>query len=146
MKKTVTLRDFLIADNPKLKDKEPVYYKRFRATLRIAGKNLDFEEISQRLKLKAAHTRRKAGKQKMDIWLYDAPVARTRPLDEHIMAIWKVACPHMAYLRQLKKRFKIDLLCGYQSNSCTAGFEVDQRCLGFFTELGIPFGVSVIII
>jgi hypothetical protein len=145
MKKPVTLRDFLIADNPRLKGKQPVYYTRFRATLRIIGKNLDFEEISRELGLKATHTRRKAGRQKKDIWLYDAPVAKTQPLDKHIMAIWKKARPHMAYLRRLKKQFQVDLFCGYGSNSCTGGFSIDQRCLGFFTELDIPFGVSVII-
>jgi hypothetical protein len=145
MKKLVTLRDFLIVDNPKLKGKEPDYYARFRATLRIAGEGLDFEEISRTLGLKATRTHRKGGKRKVDMWLYNAPVDRTRPLDEHIMAIWEAARPQMAYLRQLKKRFKVDLFCGYQSNSCTGGFNVDHRCLGLFAELDIPFGVSVII-
>jgi hypothetical protein len=146
MKKPVTLRDFLIADNPKLKGKEPDYYARFRAGLRIAGEGLDFEEISRTLGLKATHTHRKGGKRKVDMWLYYAPVDRTRPLDEHIMAIWEAVRPQMTYLRQLKKRFKVDLCCGYQSNSCTGGFNVDHRCLGLFAELDIPFGVSVIIV
>jgi hypothetical protein len=146
VKKPVTLRDFLIPDNPKLKGKEPDYYAHFQATLRIAGEGLDFENISRTLGLKATHTHRKGGKRKVDMWLYVAPVHRTRPLDEHIMAIWKAVRLQMAYLRRLKKRSKVDLFCGYQSNSCSGGFEVDHRCLGLFAELDIPFGVSVIIV
>jgi hypothetical protein len=153
MKKPVTLRDFLTIDNPKLKGKEPDYYAHFRATLRIVGDGLDFDEISQTLGLTPTTTRRKGAAPgshtlpgKPDLWLYRAPVARERPLDEHIMALWDAVRPQMAYLRRLKKRFKVDLCCGYQSNSCTGGFNVDHRCLGLFAELDIPFGVSVIIV
>jgi len=153
MKKPVTLRDFLIVDNPKLKGKEPDYYARFSATLRIAGDGLDFDDISRTLGLTPTATRRKetaSGShkppRKHDLWLYKAPVAKERPLDEHIMAIWDAVRPQMAYLRRLKNKFKVDLFCGYQSNSCTGGFNVDHRCLGLFAKLDIPFGVSVIIV
>ena len=146
VKKPVTLRDFLIVDNPRLKGEEPDYYVRFRATLRITGEGLDFAEISRTLGLKATHTHRKGGKRKVDMWLYHAPVDRTHPLDEHIMAIWEAVRPRMAYLCGLKKRFKVEVYCGFQTNSCTGGFDVDQRCLGLFAELDIPFGVSVIIV
>jgi hypothetical protein len=153
MKKLVTLRDFLIVDNPKLKGKEPDYYAYFRATLRIAGDGLDFGEISRTLGLTPTETRRMGTSpdshkqsRKHDLWLYTAPVARECPLDKHIMALWDAVRPQLAYLARLKKRFKVDVFCGYRSNSCTGGFNVDQRCLGLFTELDIPFGVSVIIV
>ena len=153
MKKPVTLRDFLIVDNPKLKGKEPDYYAHFRATLRIAGKGLDFDEISRTLGLTPTATRRKGTapgsrkpSRKHDLWLYTAPVPRDRPLDEHIMTIWRAVKPRMAYLRRLKKKYNVDMFCGFQTNSCTGGFVVDQRCLGFFSKLDIPFGVSVIIV
>ena len=68
----------------------------------------------------------------------------TRPLEEHIMALWKAIRRHMPYLRILKRQHKVDVFCGYRSNSHTAGFEVDHRCLGLFTALRVPFGVSVI--
>jgi hypothetical protein len=153
MKKPVTLRDFLIVDNPKLKGKEADYYALFKASLRIAGDGLDFDEISRKLGLTPT-TKRRKGKapgshkppRKQDLWLYTAPVARERPLDEHIMALWDAVRPHMPYLRKLKQKFQIDIFCGYRSNSCTGGFKVDHRCLGLFAELDIPFGVSVIIV
>ena len=53
--------------------------------------------------------------------------------------------PHVAYLKQLKERLTVDVFCGYRSNCGTAGFEVDYQSLVLFTELEIPFGVSVII-
>jgi hypothetical protein len=144
-KRPVTLRDFLTS-SPKLRRKEPEYYTCFSARLRIVGKNLDFDKITQTLGIKPSHSHKKGGKWKVDMWSYKAPVERTRPLDEHIMAIWEAVKPRMAYLRRLKKKYKVDMLCGFQTNSCTGGFEVNQRCLGFFSKLDIPFGVSVIIV
>jgi hypothetical protein len=79
------------------------------------------------------------------MWSYQPPVDRARPLHEHIMALWDAIRPHIPYLRSLKSKFHVDIFCGYRSNSCTAGFDVDHRCLGLFTELEVPFGVSVII-
>ena len=132
---------------------EPVYFSNFKASLRITGDGLDFDEISQTLGLTPTTTRRKGvtpGSHKPprehDLWLYTAPVARDRPLDEHIMALWDAVRPHMSYLHELKQKYQIDIFCGYRSNSCTGGFNVDHRCLGLFAELDIPFGVSVIIV
>ncbi len=53
--------------------------------------------------------------------------------------------PHVAYLKELKRRLTVDVFCGYRSNCVTAGFEVDHRALVIFTELEVPFGVSVVI-
>ena len=128
---------------------EPVFF-RFRASLRIAGEGLDFEEISRTLGLTPTHQHRKGephgqGLRRQDIWIYDAPIDRERPLHEHIMALWDAVCPQIPYLRELKQKFHVDVFCGYRSNNSTAGFEVDHRCLGLFAELEVPFGVSVII-
>ena len=144
-KRPVTLRDFL-TDSPKLRQKEPAYYARFKATLRITGENLNLDRITEGLGVKPSHTHRKGNGRKVDMWAYTAPVERSSPLDEHIMALWEAVGPRMPYLRRLKKRYKVDVFCGFQRNSCTGGFEVNQRCLGFFSKLDIPFGVSVIIV
>jgi hypothetical protein len=130
---------------------EPVF-RRFRASLRISGDGLDFDEITRTLGLTPTHTHRKGEQRKPhsktwpnDAWKYEPQIDRERPLDEHIMAIWNAVRPQIPYLRNLKRNFKVDIFCGYRSNSSTAGFNVDHRCLGLFTELEIPFGVSVII-
>ncbi len=61
------------------------------------------------------------------------------------MALWQAIRPHVQYLRGLKRRFHMDVFCGCRSNSGATGFEVDHRCLGLFTELEVPFGVSAIV-
>ena len=128
---------------------EPVFF-RFRVWLRIFGDGLDFDEISRTLGLTPTHQHRKGephgrGVRKQDMWIYQPAVERERPLDEHIMALWQAIRPQIPYLRELKRKFRVDVFCGYRSNSDTAGFEVDHRCLGLFSELEVPFGVSVII-
>lgn len=62
------------------------------------------------------------------------------------MALWNAVRPQIAYLRDLKKQYQVDIFCGYRSNSGTAGFEVEYHCLGLFEELEIPLGISVIIV
>jgi hypothetical protein len=128
---------------------EPVF-RRFRATLRISGDGLDMDEISRTLGLTPTHMHLKGephgrGSRPQSIWMFEPTVDRSRPLDEHIMALWDAVRPHIPYLLDLKRKFHVDIFCGYRSNSATAGFEVDYRCLGLFAELEIPFGVSVII-
>jgi len=124
---------------------EPVYFFRFSATLRIAGDGLDFDEISRALGLTPTHTHQKGARRKQDRWSYTAPIARELPLEAHIMALWDAVRPHISYLRDLKRKFQVDVFCGYRSNSGTAGFQVSHRCLGLFSELEVPFGVSVAI-
>lgn len=69
------------------------------------------------------------------MWSYTAQVDESRPLDEHIMALWDVMHPHMSYLHELKRCWKVDVFCGYRSNSGTAGIDVDYRCPGLFIEV-----------
>ena len=128
---------------------EPVF-RRFRASLRISGDRLDTNELSRALGLTPTHTHRKGdphagGFRSNTIWIFEPAVDRTRPLDEHIMALWDAVRPNIPYLRELKQKFRVDIFCGYRSNSDNAGFVVDYRCLGLFAELEIPFGVSVVI-
>jgi hypothetical protein len=130
---------------------EPVFFK-FSATLRIAGDGVDFDEISRTLGLSPTHSHRKGERRspsaepwQHDVWSYRPVVDRAQPLDKHITALWDAVRPHIAYLRSLKQKFHVDIFCGYRSNSCTAGFKVDYLCLGLFSELEVPFGVSVVI-
>ena len=130
---------------------EPVYFA-FSASLRIFGDGVDIDEITKTLGLTPTHSHRK-GEQRSsrsapwphDLWSYQPPIDEARPLHEHITALWDAVRPHIPYLRGLKQEFHVDIFCGYRSNSGTAGFAVDHRCLGLFAELEVPFGVSVII-
>jgi hypothetical protein len=124
---------------------EPAYFFRFSATLRIFGDGLDFKEISRTLGLTPTNTHQKGARRKHDMWSYTAPVSREQPLEEHILTLWDAVRLHTPYLRDLKRKFQVDVFCGYRSNSGTAGFQVGHRCLGLFSELEVPFGVSVVI-
>lgn len=130
---------------------EPVFFN-FSASLRIYGDGVDIDKISRTLGFTPTHSHRKGERRTPssapwphDMWSYQSLVDRARPLHEHIMALWDAIRPHIPYLRNLKQEFHVDVFCGYRSNSSTAGFEVDHRCLGLFLELEVPFQVSVII-
>ena len=137
--------------NIALVGEEPVYVH-FKATLRISGDAVDIDGITRRLGLEPTHTHRSGERRPSeaepythDMWSYTAPVAETEPPEQHVMALWNAVRPNIDYLRDLKRHCKVDVFCGYRSNSDTAGFEVGHRCLGLFEELAIPFGVSIII-
>ncbi len=140
---------FADADVPK--GEEPYFC--FSVVIRIFGDIGDLDQISRTLGLKPTKchkrgelkSRQRPDKWKEDAWLYEPPIDENRPLEEHIMALWDRLRPHMQLLKTLKATHKVDIFCGYRSNSGIAGFEVSHECLGLFIELGVPFGVSVII-
>lgn len=121
----------------------------FSASLRVIGKDLDFEEVGKHLNLTPSDIRRQGEgvvrPNEHDVWCYTVPVDRERPLGDHIIALWDAIRPHIPYLKQLKKRYTVDVFCGYISDSDTAGFEIDQQALGLFLELEVPLQVSVIV-
>ena len=124
----------------------------FSATLRIWGAIPDLDAISRRLGLEPTHAHRKGEKRgprspgyRHDHWSYSPPVAEERPLEEHILALCEAVRQHVDYLKSLKEKLNVDVFCGYRSNSQTAGFQVGHECLELFTQLEVPFGVSVIV-
>jgi len=148
MEKTFrTLRGFLAGQEPK----SDLYFA-YSATLRICGTGLNFDEITDRLGLQPQTLHRKGEKPdprhagfKDDMWAYSPPVEKNCPLSEHVDALWTKLKPHRNYLLGLKRSFEIDVFLGYRSNCDNAGIIVPSRSLEMFTELEIPFAVSIII-
>jgi hypothetical protein len=142
-----TLRGFLSGHEAD----EPNWFA-YSACLRIHGEGLPFEEISNQLGVQPTHVHHKGECRgprspawRDDAWHFEPPVPKTEPLCRHIDALWDAINPHIAFLKELKQRFKVDVFCGYRSNCDQAGIEVPHTCLQLFTALEVPFGVSIII-
>jgi hypothetical protein len=142
-----TLRGFLNGEEP-----DEANYFCFSATLRVHGDGVPFVEIGEQLGVEPTHVHRKGERRgplapawRDDAWQFQPTLAETEPLERHIEALWQVVRPQVDYLKALKRRFKVDVFCGYRSNCDTAGFLVSHKCLELFTALEVPFGVSVII-
>lgn len=143
-----TLRGFLDGEEP---DEENYFH--FRATLRIHGMDIPFDEITEQLGVKPTMQRRKGERRgprspeyEDDAWHYQPDFPKTEPLEAHIEALMNVVRPKLNYLKSLKTRFTIDVFCGYRSNCDHAGFEVPHTALELFTALEVPFSVSVIVV
>jgi hypothetical protein len=130
----------------------------FGALLHIKGDGLDLDDISRTLGLAPTSISQKGERYghaqtlcDYDAWDYYSPVDKERPLDEHIMALWDAVRPHIGYLHGLKQKFEVSVSLHVNSGSFWFGkehhtsFEVDHRCMGLFSELGIPFKVFVTI-
>lgn len=128
------------------------YYFCFSATLRIFGNIEDLDSITNTLGVTPTHIHRRGEKHRPtfqpyehDMWSYKAPVHEERPLEEHLDALWQTFQTHISYIKSLKQHLTVDVFCGYRSNCNHAGFEVSYKALVLFTELEVPFGISVII-
>jgi hypothetical protein len=142
-----TLRGFLTGSDPE----EPIYFA-YSATLRIHGDEISFDAISKELGVEPTEMHRKGERRgpgspgyRDDAWHFEAGLPESEALEKHIEALWEVLRPHVAFLKSLKTRFKVDVFCGYRSNCDCAGFQVSHTCLELFTALEIPFGVSIIV-
>jgi len=148
MEKTYrTLRGFLAGTE---RDEET--YFAHSASLRISGTIPNMDEISSVIGVQPTHSHRKGQRRGSgaapwphDMWSYEAPVDKSEPLHKHIDALWATLKPHKKYLLRLKKTMTVDVFVGYRSNCDTAGIEVPHTSLEMFTELAIPFGISIIV-
>lgn len=127
-------------------------YFAFMASLRIFGDALDLDSITTSMGLKPTHTHRRGDSRRPggppyrdDAWFYSSGLPEAASLDAHLQSLWSDVAPARAFLLSLKANNRVDVFCGYRSNSDHAGFEVQPKSLLIFTELEIPFGVSVII-
>ena len=142
-----TLRGFLAGT-----EREEDTFFAYSATLRIAGEISNLDEISATLGLSPTHSHRKGEKRgakaagyRQDMWSYSPAVEKSEPLHKHIDSLWLKLKPHKDYLLELKKSLNVDVFVGYRSNCDTAGIEVPHTSLEMFTELEIPFGLSIIV-
>ncbi len=133
-------------------EREEETYFSYSATLRIFGDIADMEQISKGLGLAPTDSHRKGERRERrtapyrhDMWSYSPAVEKSDPLHKHIDALWRVLKPKKRYLLQLKKSLTVDVFLGYRTNCDTAGIEVPHTSLEMFTELEIPFGVSIIV-
>ncbi len=119
------------------------------ATLRIFGDLPDLEEISSTLGLEPTHTHKKGdpyhpmAPYAHDMWSYAAPVSPSEPLHKHIDALWAALKPHRRYLRKLKHSATVDVYLEWWLDAGASGVELPPTSLEMFSELEVPFGLSV---
>lgn len=142
-----TLGGFLDGAEPD----EEVYFAH-SATLRIFGDIPDLNAISERLGLQPTESHRRGERRTLrsaeyehDMWRYSPSLPESEALEKHIDALWEAIKPHRDYLLALKKNLTVDIFLGYRSNCDHAGIEIPHTALAMFTELEIPFGLSIII-
>jgi len=134
------------------KERDEATYFAYSASVRIFGDIANMDEISTQLGLQPTDAHRKGERReprsagyRHDMWSYSPPVDKHEPLHKHIDALWLVLKPHKRYLLELKKSVTVDVFLGYRSNCDTAGIEVPHTSLEMFSELQIPFGLSIIV-
>jgi len=121
-----------------------------QASLRILGVGLDFDSISERLRLGPSDTHRKGDHGVIsrpypsDMWLFDSPLPRSEPLDTHILWLRHVLSPRYESLRSFMKQYDVSVYCGITVEGATCSFAISPEALSVFVELDIPFDLTYI--
>ncbi len=142
-----TLRGFVSG----VEANEEIYFA-YSASLRIFGVIPDLDEITRRLRVAPTSTHRCGDRRgpnsppyKHDMWCYISPVKESEPLHVHIDALWNTFKGRKEYLLSLKHDLTMDVFLTYSSNCDHAGVEVPHQSLEIFTELQVPFGISIVV-
>ena len=142
-----TLRGFLEGYEP---DEEA--YFAYSATLRIVGDINELTEITNNVGVEPTSFHKKGERRgpksppyEQDMWSYASQMDEGAALEVQIDELWSKLKPHKEYLLELKKTLTVGVILGYRSNCDTAGIEIPYTSLEMFTELKIPFGLSIIV-
>jgi hypothetical protein len=55
-------------------------------------------------------------------------------LDAHLQTLWADIAPARDFLLSMKSQFRVDVFCGYRSNSDHPGFQVEPKSLAIFAD------------
>jgi hypothetical protein len=120
------------------------------ATLRVMGKELDFESISRTLGVAPTHTHRLGDPAPIaetyahDMWALDSPLDPKEPLEAHLKWLQNMLSPHYDFLKSLRGKAKVDFYCQYSCYSDQGGLIVRPEILRMFVELDVPFDISIL--
>ena len=131
-------------------------YRRFSATLRIMNAPEIHDEIEKTTGIKPTHVHVRGdiafrGTKKVrlwenDLWSLKSPLDGALELSRHLDWLWDTIEPHADYFQDLaEKGVKMDVFCGYRSDSDEGGFSLTSSALQIVQKLGISVEFSVII-
>ncbi len=132
---------------------EDDHYFCYSAALRIFGDIGDLEEITKAIGVQPTHVHKKGYKRSErakprphDMWMYEPPISEDEHLHKHLDTLWEAVKPNVDAIKDLKRNLTVDIFCGYRSSCDHAGFEIPHTSLKIFSELEVPFSVSVIVV
>lgn len=117
-----------------------VTYFRYSVSLRISGNELESDEISTKLNLINSSNRRN------DVWIYKIQNGEDKHINQQLLELWDLLGEQKSYLIELKERYELDVICSYTTDCDHAGVEISSEALEILSQLGIPFGLSIVVI
>lgn len=116
----------------------------------IAGKDLDTDDISRKMKITPTHTHR-AGDSDMigkpfrdDMWQLESPLDRRMSLDDHLKWLTIVLEGHHDFIRVIKQFANVYIYCGINCSSDQCGFHITPGALRLFVQLEIDLEVTIL--
>jgi hypothetical protein len=122
------------------------------ATLRVFSETLSHEDIGAMLGLKASRTyargepvsnRVTSRKRREWVWLFESQLPTSLDLDEHLKWLLDVIEAKLPVLKTLSANCRIDLFCGFGSESGQGGITLDSVILKRIANLGVNLSVDL---
>jgi hypothetical protein len=127
-------------------------YYAHSAALRVMDAPGLHDEITRKTGIEPSHSHKKGevrtpkGTWENSIWMLESPLGWKEEMSAHLNWLWQQVAPHVAYLKDLKASgVKLDVFCGFRTDTDTGGFSIQPGALAIITELEIPIEVSVIV-
>lgn len=112
------------------------------ASLRIASDTLSVEEISERLGLRATITRSNDSDRTFTIWMHDAGLPPTEPVDDQLVILLERLRDRATALRELAETANVELWVSFSPGPRHRSAVIDARTLEMIASLGIDLVVD----
>lgn len=108
------------------------------ASLRIYGPGLDVKCVTQSMGFEPTYQSQEVGK---EMWAYSSKdhIDHLLPLEEHVGFIIRRICTQNRVLASLRRKFKIDIMCFFGSQSNMGGFVLTPSTLAALGKLHLTF-------
>ena len=125
--------------------------KWFRASLGIWGEELRPDEITSQLDLKPTRIHIRGEKKssrvplvwKDSYWSLDCPIDSENDPSDHLRWLLDMLEPKAAMVKEISARFRVEIWCGFSSESGQGGFKMDAITLQRIANLGIPMTLDL---
>jgi hypothetical protein len=117
-----------------------------KVALWIGGDMLRPEEISTLLDLQPSQTglkgegfgARNVSVRHTSFWLLNSPLSVHAPLTDHLNWLLEVIDPKLDSINSLVRKWKVEIFCGFSSESGQGGVTFDPNLLRRLAQLGVP--------
>lgn len=120
-------------------------------SLIIKGNNLNFDEIQEKLGIKASKKfiqgeviSKVIGKNKFDLIRFDEKIDELNLINYALDNILNLVLLHKSYVKSLQKKYDVILKCFVQSDNAQINYIISKDIISKIADVGIDLKISIL--